>query len=467
MICWPDHTAQPTGAQRLLPVLLALLLSIGWPTPARAAAPIDAAQLINRAIDLIESGDYPLARTYLAPALIHPRLRSDARAQAYYLRGYSYQAEHLYVSARKDYYRALEFDANNGSAQAALAGLYLYGEGTPRDAALGVTLLQSALDNGQDGAVFHLGYAYLNGTGVEQDIAQGRSLLEQAAKAGDSNAMTHLGASYRKDFTDAPDPSQAAAWYDQAIAAGNTGAMVAKSYMLRGAELGEPDPAAARALIEQAAASGNANARISLSHLYLTGEGVAEDPGKAYALLAAGAQAPSAVPELHFRLGYLQQYGLGTDIDLAAAMASYRRAASSGVSGAMSRLAHLLMARSDDQSQSQAGYWLSRAAHSDSADAYNEYAWFLATTPVAGLRDGDLAVAQALKAVAQEQNANYMDTLAAAYAEAGAFTQAVATQKKALQLASEQQPDIVPDLQTHLAAYESGTPWREPALTPP
>lgn len=435
------------------------------PAPQRRAG-INAPALINKAIELIETQQYALARTYLAPALIHPRLAPSARAHAYYLRGYSFQAQRLFVSARKDYYRALEFDAESGSAQAALAALYFYGDGTPKDTALGLTLFQSALDNGQEHVVLHLGYAHLNGIGVTQDIDRGRRWLSEAADAGDSTAMTHLASSYRTGFTDAPDPELAAQWYDKAIAAGNASAMVAKSYMLRSDELGAPDPGAANALLEAAAASGNPHARIRLSHQYLTGDGFAEDPDKAFALLAEGADRASALPELHYRLGHLQQYGLGTRLDLEAAMASFRRAAIGGVSDAMSRLAYLLMDRSDHQSQSQAGYWLAQATAEDTADAYNEYAWFLATSPIATVRDGAKALANARKAVALAENANYLDTLAAAYAETGAFADAVATQQQALVLARQDHPDIVEDLEHHLRAYQDGKPWREPQTEP-
>jgi serine/threonine protein kinase/tetratricopeptide (TPR) repeat protein len=66
----------------------------------------------------------------------------------------------------------------------------------------------------------------------------------------------------------------------------------------------------------------------------------------------------------------------------------------------------------------------------------NEVAWTLATSPYQEIRDGSNAVVLAEKAVAatSRTNVSVMDTLAAAYAEAGQFDKAVATEKKAVVL---------------------------------
>lgn len=69
-----------------------------------------------------------------------------------------------------------------------------------------------------------------------------------------------------------------------------------------------------------------------------------------------------------------------------------------------------------------------------SADAHNSLAWFLATCPDAAYRNGAEAVKHARSAceLTEWKDAAELDTLAAAYAEAGDFDQAVEFMTQAL-----------------------------------
>lgn len=437
--------------------IILLLTSCALICAAEAAPRFDARQAMTQATALLKDGEYKLARSHLAPALIHYRLAAAERSHGYHLRGMSFVAERLYVSARKDFNRALEFNADNAAAQSALGDLYARGLGVEQDVPLALSLFSNAAELGDVRARFHLGHAYLNGIGVTRDVTEGREWLEQAAEAGSSTAMVHLGASYRAARSNAPDPHAAVRWYDQAIALNDPAALVAKAYMLKDGELGEKDPASAHALLQQASGLGSDSAMVALSHMYLAGEGVKEDHGKAFALLQEAAAFGS--PEVLFRLGHLHQYGLGTEADHAAALRAYEQAAKAGSPPAMSRLAHLLMTDPATAAQQRASYWLARAAEQDTAAALNDYAWHLATSPAEQVRDGPLAVSQAQAAVAKDDRADFLDTLATAYAASGNFEAAVRTQRQALAQAVGRDAKLIAELEARLALFEAGEPW--------
>lgn len=91
----------------------------------------------------------------------------------------------------------------------------------------------------------------------------------------------------------------------------------------------------------------------------------------------------------------------------------------------------------------------------------NSLAWLLATCPEASIRDGQLAIhwaEEACEGTAWEEP-SYLDTLAAAYAEKGDFTQAVKWSTKAVQICPEA---IRPELERNLRTLKSGQPIREP-----
>jgi len=88
----------------------------------------------------------------------------------------------------------------------------------------------------------------------------------------------------------------------------------------------------------------------------------------------------------------------------------------------------------------------------------------LATTPDASLRNGTKAVALATQANQSSGNSNpaILHTLAAAYAETGSYSQAVATARRGLELAVTQKNDtLAAMLQKEIRLYEANTPVRE------
>ena len=96
--------------------------------------------------------------------------------------------------------------------------------------------------------------------------------------------------------------------------------------------------------------------------------------------------------------------------------------------------------------------------------AMNNLAWLLATSSDASIRDGARAVALAREAVqlSSDVDPNPLRTLAAAYAESGRFSEAVATTKHAMQLATVQgKSGLANALEKELILYRAYSPLRE------
>jgi serine/threonine protein kinase/lipopolysaccharide biosynthesis regulator YciM len=104
---------------------------------------------------------------------------------------------------------------------------------------------------------------------------------------------------------------------------------------------------------------------------------------------------------------------------------------------------------------------LRAAAEKDDVVALNDLAWLLATSTDPAQRDGGSAVGFAEKAVAntQRKDPGILDTLAAAYAEAGEFAKAANVQREAIDLCKDEKTKN--DLAVRLKLYESNTPFRE------
>jgi tetratricopeptide (TPR) repeat protein len=138
-----------------------------------------------------------------------------------------------------------------------------------------------------------------------------------------------------------------------------------------------------------------------------------------------------------------------------------------------SRTSHLLTrglmySRANQPEKAIADYEEILKADPDYAVAVNNKAWTLCTANVAKVRDGKKAVELATKAceLTQWQNAGYIDTLAAAYAEAGDFEKAVKYQTQVL----EDEALVLregSELKDRLDLYKQKKPYRLPDETKP
>jgi hypothetical protein len=94
--------------------------------------------------------------------------------------------------------------------------------------------------------------------------------------------------------------------------------------------------------------------------------------------------------------------------------------------------------------------------------SYNLLAWIEATSPDSSLRDGKEAVSLATKAceLTRWSQWNWIDTLAAAYAESADFRRAIQYQEQALRTGSPPESEEK-TMRERLALYEQSQPYRE------
>jgi protein O-mannosyl-transferase len=100
----------------------------------------------------------------------------------------------------------------------------------------------------------------------------------------------------------------------------------------------------------------------------------------------------------------------------------------------------------------------------DQAAVLNRLAWALATCPLATVRNGTEAVPLAQRAVTLSEGKEpvILDTLAAAYAEAGQFAEATSTAELAFALAqSRGETPLADRIRGRLELYRAGQPYRE------
>jgi tetratricopeptide (TPR) repeat protein len=97
------------------------------------------------------------------------------------------------------------------------------------------------------------------------------------------------------------------------------------------------------------------------------------------------------------------------------------------------------------------------------AQPFNDCAWLLATGVKDSVRNGQRAVQLASQAceLTSYQNAGYLDTLAAAFAEKGEFDTAIKWQEEAVKAAGQEPPEVQADIKGRIELYKQKKPYRE------
>ncbi len=246
---------------------------------------------------------------------------------------------------------------------------------------------------------------------------------------------------------------------------------------------------------------------ISLARTYLEGEYpedaraileqfLAEDPGPPSAASPEGTARNRRLADVHHLLGQIAVRGG----DHLAAASSFRAALSYhpqlvpaviDLGGALeasgdraAAVAHLrttlekyggqpdvhyalggVLRRSGDARAAIAEYESALRLRADLHRAANDLAWLLATHPDAAIRDGRAAVrhAETAASATRYSSAGPLDTLGAAYAEAGDFAAALRFARRALAIAEQRSGDALAEtVRDRIAGYEANRPHREP-----
>ncbi len=172
-----------------------------------------------------------------------------------------------------------------------------------------------------------------------------------------------------------------------------------------------------------------------------------------------------AYPDAHYNLGTaLFQKG---DVD--GAIAEWRTTLSiqPDDAGAQTSLGNALVQKGELREATE-HYQAALRSAPDSVLPLNNLAWILSTSPEAALRNGGRAVELAKEANQLSQNKNpiFIRTLAAAFAEAGQFENAIGTAESAAQLADAQgQPALARQILEDADLYRRKLPLRDQSLT--
>lgn len=202
---------------------------------------------------------------------------------------------------------------------------------------------------------------------------------------------------------------------------------------------------------------GIADAEANIGYLFRKGSVPSYD--QAIEWFQKSADGDSLLGQTALGLSYLR--GEGVPPDTVRALELLRSAAEQDYMPAQNALGQLYFSdKTVTRDYGEALSWMKKAADQEDANAQNSYAWALATCPAIAFRDGSVAVNYAKKAIAQDENPDYLDTLAAAYAESGKFRLAVKTQNTAIDRLPQGTP-ISDGFLERLKHYENGKPWRE------
>ncbi len=363
------------------------------------------------------------------------------------------------------------------------------GPGVNQAPARGLKWLVLAAEQGMGVAQQCAGECYSLGEGARPDPEEAAKWYARAAGEGLATAQNLLAGCYLTGRGVTNDPLQAVRWYRQAAeqGLGSAQASLARCYS-GGTGVGKDEREAAK-WWERAAQSGFPGAEFHVGMCYYLGQGVTKDQQQAVRCFRKEAEHQHVGALLYLGLCFWRGEGVDRDAFLAAKWWSeaciqgivpwryFEGGETLGDAAEVERWWRDIAEHGDPtlqcclaefyqfghgvaQDDLQAAVWYRKAANAGDLVALKRASWLLATSPNPKVRDGASAVKFGEKgaSVTNYKDAGILDALAAAYAEAARFENAVAVEKQALACATRE--DERQEYQDRLKLYQAKTPYR-------
>jgi TPR repeat protein len=356
---------------------------------------------------------------------------------------------------RQEYRQSMEWflkaaQAGNADAQHWMAYIYHNGIGIQRNFAEAMLWDMKSAANGFSAAMDTIGYMYEHGEGVTIDYSAALKWYNRAAAAGNIHGQSNLASLYFNGRGVPQDFAKAAELYTKPAAEDLAEAQYALGFILVRGFAGKTDSARGIYLLQKAAAQNDPNASAYLALLYVADEfpQLPHDRGLAKKLAEPLAVQGNIFAERTMAVVESENQHYKGAFDW------YQKAANQGDVVSVVRLAQFYRdGKGVAPDQGIAARLFTRATEMDgNAMFLYEAAWFFATQEDPTVRNPELALRYALRAMAQTDGHNvpYLHTLAEAYFANGDLSQAISTEQRALAL----QPGM-PQLKESLARFQA------------
>jgi TPR repeat protein len=212
----------------------------------------------------------------------------------------------------------------------------------------------------------------------------------------------------------------------------------------------------------ESANAGNLNSQWILANLYIQGLLGEKQYDEAVKWLTRAAENGHTAAQRELGKSYL--WGRGVKQDSETAFKWFKLAADQYDKDAQFLIGVMFLGAKDRPAdQASAINWFKKAAANGHKIAINNLAWIYATSPNSSLRNGKRAIAILKPLIEKEPDSPViLDTLAAAYAEAGDFEQAIQVQQDAIdQLPEKMNQRARQSYFDRMDHYQNQKPWRE------